>query len=116
MSRNLNLYLQDILECCQNIREYVGSMTFAEFSADTKTIDAVVRNLEIVGESVKQIPPELLEIKPQINWKQIARFRDIIVHRYFKVDMEIVWDILQNRLPELEKAVREISSSLPQNP
>jgi uncharacterized protein with HEPN domain len=115
MSRISDLYLQDILECCQNIREYVGEMTFAEFSADKKTVDAVIRNLEIIGEAVKQIPSELLKIKPQISWKQIARFLGVIVHRYIKVDLDIVWDILQNRLRELEMAVREISSSLTKN-
>ncbi len=108
MSRIYKLYLQDILECCANIDEYIGEMSFKEFSVDKKTVDAVVRNLEIVGECVKNVPNEILQTKPEIEWKQIARFRDLIVHHYFKVDLEIVWDILQNYLKDLEIAVKKI--------
>ena len=108
MSRDYNLYLQDIFECCENAVSYTDGMTFAEFSDDQKTIDAVVRNLEIIGEAVKNVPTETLQTKPEIKWKQIAGFRDIIIHQYFKVDLEIVWDVVQNRLPELKTAVSEM--------
>lgn len=64
MSRTYSLYLQDIIECCQNVKDYLGDMSFAEFSDDKKTVDAVVRNLEIIGEAVKNIPSEILQIKP----------------------------------------------------
>jgi uncharacterized protein with HEPN domain len=90
-------------------------MTFDEFSDDDKTIDAVVRNLEIIGEAVKNIPSEVLETKPQIEWKQIARFRDLIAHQYFKIKLTIVWDIVQNQLNELKTAVDEILSEMPKS-
>ena len=86
-------------------------MTFEEFSTDQKTIDAVVRNLEIIGEAVKSLPPELLDQRPDIPWNQIARFRDIVVHHYFKVDLDVVWDVVQNQIAQLEPAVNEISSA-----
>ena len=108
MSRDYRLYLQDILESCENIRQYTGGMNFEEFSADRKTIDAVVRNLEIIGEAVKNIPNKILQTRPEIEWKEIARLRDLITHHYFKIKLTIVWDIVQNRLNELEKAVREM--------
>lgn len=108
MSRDYKLYLDDILECCENVAAFTDGMDFDDFSADRKTVDAVVRNLEIIGEAVKNIPPEILLSKPEINWKQIAGFRDVIIHKYFRVDLEIVWDIAQNRLEELKKAVSEI--------
>ncbi|MBA2493622.1 MAG: DUF86 domain-containing protein [Acidobacteria bacterium] len=108
MSRDYKLYLQDIFDASENAKQYISGMTFAEFSADKKTIDAVVRNLEIIGEAVKNVPIKRLQTKPKINWKQIAGFRDIIIHQYFKVDLEIVWDILQNRLEELKKAIEEM--------
>ena len=108
MLRDYRLYLQDILECCENARNYVGEMTFEEFSADRKTIDAVVRNLEIIGEAVKNVPSEILQTKPKIEWKQVARFRDLIIHQYFKIKLTIVWDIVQNRLEELKQAVDEM--------
>ncbi len=108
MSRKFELYLSDIAECCQNVKEYTRGMSFEEFSADKKTIDAVVRNLEIIGQAVKNIPNELLENNPEIEWKKIARFRDIIVHRYFKIDLEVVWDVIENQLTKLETAVGKI--------
>ena len=83
MLRDYRLYLQDILEACENVRHYSSGMNLEEFSADKKTIDAVVRNLEIIGEAVKNVPNELLQNRPEIEWKRIARFRDVIVHRNF---------------------------------
>ena len=115
MSRDYRLYLQDIFECCQNARSYVGDMTFEEFSDDRKTIDAVVRNLEIIGEAVKNVPSEILQNQSEIEWKEIARFRDIVVHRYFKVDLEVVWSIIHTRLDELKTAVDEILSEMPKS-
>ncbi len=114
MSRIYKLYLEDILECCENINKYTGEMSFKEFSVDKKTIDAVVRNLEIIGEAVKSVPNEILQSKAEIEWKQIARLPDIIVHHYFKVDLEVVWDILKNHLEDLETAVKEIITDLNQ--
>lgn len=90
MSRISKLYLRDITECCENAKEYTAGMSFSEFSVDKKTIDAAVRNLEIIGEAVKNIPEDILQTKPEIEWKKVARFRDIVVHHYFKVDLEVV--------------------------
>jgi|SRR5580765_750554 len=112
MSRDYNLYLNDILESCKKARGYVSGLTFEGFSADGKTIDAVVRNLEIIGEAVKSVPPEILSSQPQIDWKRIRRFRDIIAHYYFKVDLEVVWGITQENIVELEAAVSAIMADL----
>ena len=108
MPRTSELYLRDIIECCENVREYIGSQSFDKFSGDRKTIDAVVRNLEIIGEAVKNIPDEVRQTRPEIEWKKVARFRDVIVHHYFKVDLEVVWDVVTNRLPEIETAAGEM--------
>ncbi len=105
MSRDYSLYLNDILESCEKVRDYLSDFTFEKFCADGKTIDAVVRNLEIIGEAVKCIPAEMLTSQPQIEWKRIARFRDIIAHYYFKVDLEVVWSITQKDIDELSAAV-----------
>ena len=115
MSRDFRLFLEDILECCRNARSYIGELTFEEFAEDRKTIDAVVRNLEIIGEAVKNIPAEILERRPEIEWKQVARFRDIVIHRYFRIRLTVVWDILENQLTELEHAVESILSTLPKS-
>ena len=90
MSRDYKLYLYDIIECCQNAQDYTSGMAFEEFSADKKTIDAVIRNLKIIGEAVKTVPSEILQLKPEIQWKQIAGFRDIVTHQYFRVDLEVI--------------------------
>lgn len=108
MSRISKLYLDDILESCRNVRDYTHGMSFDDFSNDQKTIDAVVRNLEIIGEAVKSIPPDLLDQRPDIPWKKIARFRDIVVHHYFKVDLEVVRDVIQNQILQLDTAVHDI--------
>ena len=108
MSRDFSLYLHDINDSCNKVREYVDGLTFETFSVDPKTIDAVVRNLEIIGEAVKCLPPEWRESQNQINWKKIARVRDIIAHHYFKVDLEIVWNISQEQMDDLEAAIQAI--------
>ena len=112
MSRDYRLYLDDILDSCEKVETYTDGMTFESFSADARTIDAVARNIEIIGEAVKNIPIEMLETRPEIDWKKIARLRDIIVHHYFKVDIEVVWAIVQERIHELRVAVRSILDDL----
>ncbi|MCA1608072.1 MAG: DUF86 domain-containing protein [Acidobacteria bacterium] len=111
MSRDYKLYLYDILDCCQIVRQFTEGQTFEQFSEDRKTADAVIRNLEIVGEAVKNIPSDVLHEHAQIEWKQIARFRDHAGHRYFGVRLTIVWDIVQNKIEELEAAVQQILES-----
>lgn len=96
MPRNFRLYLQDILDACRKIREYTVGQDFGSFKSDSKTIDAVLRNLEIIGEAVKNVPEEVRNRSPQIARKNIAGLRTILAHAYFAVDATIVWDIIQN--------------------
>ena len=110
MSRRSKLFLEDIIESCQRVRKYSAGLSFEQFSTDERTIDAVVRNLEIIGEAVKNLPAELTAARPEINWKNIARFRDIVIHHYFKIDMDVVWDIVLNKIVALEEAVSYLSS------
>lgn len=112
MSRDYRLYLDDILECCEKIADFTAGMTFEAFSKDARTIDAVVRNIEIIGEAVKNVPIEWLDTQPEIDWKKIARLRDLIVHRYFRVELEIIWTIIRDRIPELQNSVRSLLDGL----
>ena len=114
MSRDYRLYLQDIFDSCEKAILFTDGLTFEEFSSDPKTIDAVARNLEIVGEAVKNVPQEILALRPDINWKNIARFRDLIAHYYFRVKLDVVWGIIQNRLDDIMQAADEIRQSLPE--
>jgi len=108
MSRDPTLYLQDIQESCRKIRSYTDGMTFATFAADARTIDAVARNLEIIGEAVKRLPADWRRRHADIEWRKIAGLRDMLIHAYFGVDAEILWDVARNKVPELGEQVRKI--------
>lgn len=112
MPRDYRVYLEDILDAARKIREYAGGMSKDEFSSDSKTIDAVVRNLEIIGEAVKQLPDDIRSCDPEIEWRKIAGLRDILIHQYFGVDVEILWDIVQHNIPELENRIGIVLDSL----
>lgn len=94
MSRDYRLYIADIIQCCDRIYEYTVEHSFESFSEDDKTIDAVARNLEIIGEAVKNIPTDILSLRPEINWSDVAGFRNVIAHQYFRVKLTVVWDII----------------------
>jgi uncharacterized protein with HEPN domain len=94
MPREYRHYLIDILEAIRSIDDYAQDMSFKQFSEDRKTVDAVIRNLEVIGEAAKKVPEAIREGYPQIEWKKIAGLRDILIHEYFSIDLEIVWDII----------------------
>ena len=108
MRRDFRVYLEDILEAAAAAREFVAGMSKDELGNDRRTRDAVVRNLEIVGEAVKKLPPQTKRDHPEVEWKKIAGLRDILVHDYFGIDMDIVWDVVQNKLPVLTEQMHRI--------
>ena len=108
MQRDCRAYLEDILEAAGAAREFVAGMGKDELAKDRRTRDAVVRNLEIIGEAAKKLPAQTRRDHPEVEWKKIAGLRDILVHDYFGIDMDIVWDIVQNKLPVLVEQVQRI--------
>ena len=102
--------LEDIMLAIQKIGRYASQMDHDEFLSDELVIDGVARNLEIIGEAARQLPEEFRSVHPQIPWTQIAGLRNRIVHDYFGLDLEIIWQIIQHDLPELEKQVRALQS------
>ena len=101
-ARDQMLFLEDILESIERIEEYTRNIDFKSFSSDKKTFDAVIRNLEVMGEAAKSISNSFKNENPEINWRGIAGMRDKLIHGYFGVDPEIVWETIQKRLPELK--------------
>ena len=108
MPRDYKVYLDDILEASTKIRDYTSGLTLEGFRSDTKTLDAVVRNLEVIGEAAKKVPDDVRSRYPDVEWKKIAGLRDILIHEYFGIDVNIIWDILKNKLPHLDEQVRKI--------
>ena len=113
MSRDFRLYIADIIRSCDRIIEYVNGHTFESFSDDYMVIDAVARNLEIIGEAAKNIPGEVLAIRPEINWTDVARFRDVIAHQYFRIKLTVVWNVIQEELDDIRTAASKLLAALP---
>ncbi|MBN1689280.1 MAG: DUF86 domain-containing protein [Candidatus Omnitrophica bacterium] len=108
MPRDVLVYLEDILTAISRIKTYTRNEKLERFRKDLKTIDATVRNLEIIGEAVKKLPVDIRMQQPSIEWQKIAGLRDILIHEYFGIDAEIIWDIIQNKLGSLETSCQKI--------
>ncbi len=108
MPRSQLLYLNDIAEAAGNIRSYVGELTFDQFRNDQMRVDAVIRNFEIIGEAVKNLSDDLKGQFPSTDWRAVAGFRDMLIHGYFGIDPEILWDIITNKIPVLQDEITTI--------
>lgn len=111
-SRPVHLLIEDMLESVTRIGEYVSGCDRDGFLRDQKTSDAVVRNFEVIGEAASRIPATTAERYPAVEWRKIAGLRNRIVHEYFGVDLEIVWEIIQNDLADLRLRLRQIREDL----
>jgi len=106
--RPTDLLLTDIREAIDRVGEYIKGMSFEEFSKDQKTIDAVARNLEIMGEAANRLPDEFKEDHSDVEWYKIVGLRHRIVHEYFGVDLQIIWRILRKDLAELRQELSRL--------
>jgi uncharacterized protein with HEPN domain len=106
------MYLDDILASIRKIERYSANLSRAAFFEDERTVDAVIRNLQIMGEAVKNIPDELRQTYRQVEWRKIAGLRDILSHAYFAVDDDIIWDVLQTKLGDVKTCVMQIQADL----
>ena len=106
--RDYRLYLEDILESIEKIKKYVKGVSLKEFTKKEMIIDAVVRNFEIIGEATRQLPPKIKSKYPHVEWKAMVAFRNVIIHEYFGINRKIMWDIIENELPELENKLKRI--------
>ncbi|GJL54329.1 MAG: DUF86 domain-containing protein [Nitrospirales bacterium] len=101
--REPQLLIDDIVEAANKILKFTKDMNFETFARDEKTMDAVIRNFEIIGEASNRFPKEFKDLHKKIDWKRLVGFRNRIVHEYFGIDRSIVWNITQNYLPEMLK-------------
>jgi uncharacterized protein with HEPN domain len=108
--RQPGLLIEDITESGNKILAYTQNLTFDEFIGDSKTVDAVIRNFEIIGEAAARLPEEFKDKYPDIDWHRIRGFRNRIVHDYFGIDYTIVWQIKEAFLPELLSKLKNIST------
>jgi uncharacterized protein with HEPN domain len=112
MSRDSGLLLSDIIDSIEKIRKYVEGYAFEDFINDSRTLDAVIRNFEIIGEASGRLPEEFRERFSSVHWARIRGFRNRIVHDYMGIDYEIVWNIIENDLAELQKEIMNARDSL----
>ena len=108
MSRNWLFYLEDVVESARKIRRYTEGLTFAEFRSQDIIVDAVVRNLEIIGEAAKHLPAEARTLMPDVDWAKAAGFRDVIAHGYFGLDLHVIWDVVQTKIPLISQSVEQV--------
>ena len=111
MTRAVPLLLGELLEATDLVAQYTAGLTFDDFAANVEKQDAVVRRLAVIGEAVKGLPPAFRTQYPEVPWRSIAGARDVLVHEYFRVDLELAWELVQTGLPRLAEQVRRIMAA-----
>ena len=109
--RDYIFFIEDILTCIEKIERYTSNVSFEEFCGNDMAVDAVIRNFEIIGEAVKKIPEEIKKNYADVEWKEAAGFRDVLIHDYFGIDLEAVWDTVRNNIPSFKKQVVKVLKS-----
>jgi uncharacterized protein with HEPN domain len=112
MKRDYKLFLNDIIRAMESIELFVEDMSAEELAQDDKTASAVIRKFEIIGEATKHIPERIKENHPEIPWKSMAGMRDRLIHAYFGIDYELVWDAIEIELTNLKPKLRAILAEL----
>ncbi|MFN4173715.1 MAG: DUF86 domain-containing protein [Parachlamydiaceae bacterium] len=110
-SRDWKFRIQDILNSIEKIESYISGLTYSQFKTNSLIIDAVVRNIEVIGEASKSIPKSFRSKHPQIPWDQIGAMRNILIHEYFGVDTKIVWNTAKKDLHTLKKQLNNIQNT-----
>ena len=108
--REWRLRVEDILEAIAKIERYIEGLTYEQFQADQKSVDAVVRNLEVIGEAVRHLTSAVEDLPPGVPWLDIAGMRNILIHEYFGVDLNIIWQTVRQDLPELRTQLQRAIS------
>ena len=108
MKKDARIFLEHIEESIDFVLEYSKGLSFSRFEKDSKIQDAILRRIEIIGEAVKKLPVEITLKYPEVRWSQIAGMRDKLIHQYFGIDLEIVWNVVREDIPELKRKIKKI--------
>jgi len=108
MNRRFEFFLKDIIESIRSINDFIDKMDFQQFSSDDKTSSAVIRKIEIIGEATKNIPDPIKEKYKEIPWNDMAKIRDKVIHSYFGINYETIWNVAKDRLPEIKLEIEKI--------
>ena len=106
--RDWQVRIEDILDAISAIQQYTAGMTFEDFAADNKTVDAVLHNIVVIGEAARSVPQEVVERRPDVPWDKMKAIRNVVVHVYFGIRKKILWDTVQVNLPPLAPLLRRL--------
>lgn len=109
--RDYRMFLEDILDSMNQIESYTLGMTYQDFSIDRKTIDSVIRNIEIIGEASKNIPKTFREKYPDIPWNRMVGLRNVAIHAYFGIDLDNIWKTITSNIPPVKAEIKRILQS-----
>jgi uncharacterized protein with HEPN domain len=106
--RDFLLFIDDILEAIRKLEMYTGNLSFEDFRGNDMAIDAVIRNFEVIGEAAKHVPKKIKEKYPDVEWQEATGFRNVLIHDYFGIDVEAVWDTLHKNIPVFKKHIEHV--------
>ena len=107
--RELRDYINDLIEACEDILSFTKGMSYSDFASDRKTVNAVIRSLEVIGEATKKLPTSLRNNYPDVPWKQMAGMRDKLIHEYFGIDKQMVWQAAEKHIPNILALIKDIT-------
>ncbi len=112
MSRDISLYIKDMLQNMRDAEEFIQGLSYDQFQSDRKTLNAVMRSVEVIGEAAKKVPDGIRAKYPSVPWREMAGMRDKLIHFYFGVDREAVWLVAKERIPSLRPLIEQILRDL----